>query len=446
MMNACTLDPPGRFHDPLTGLPNEALLLERISERSRRPWSEPFAVFQVDVDYFRLVVEGMGYDAGDRLLQEIARRLEQCVGPGDTAARLRADRFALLVERLEEGDAAAFGEHVLRQLAAPLILDGRELSVQASAGFASSSGGFLRSTDLLRFAESALHRSKRFGRYQVQRFQPCMHEESRFCLEIVSDLRSLIREGQLELRYQPLLDLGTGRVTALEALVRWRHPRRGLLRPKDFLGIARRARTLGAIDRWVLDQACRQVQVWRQMVPGMEDVAVSVNMGAGRLSEPSWYEAVERTLGTTGLPADLLRLEITEGAAVKLTPETLSQLPRLETRGVGLWIDDFGTGFCGLTYLSRLPSTALKIDRSFVAAAVSSAADEEILRGIVELAHRLGKKVIAEGVETSLHRVMLEELGCDWAQGRYFAGPLPAAEVPAYVKSCRRPPLSLIST
>ena len=432
-MNPHILSTVDRFHDPLTGLPNGTLFLERLAERARRGWEEPFAVLHIDLDWFRLVSEGMGYDVGDALLVRMARRLEDILQPGDTVAHLQADRFAVLLERLQDGeDGTGFAARALNSLGASLELEGREISISASAGIALSADGFLRPQDLNRFAESALHRAKRSGRGQFQKFERRMHEQARFCLEISSDLRTALDEDQLELRYQPVLDLGNGQVTAVEALVRWRHPRRGLLVPADFLRQAHHAGLSDAIDRWVLAQACRDAAEWQRQ-PSMAGVGISVNMAPKRLSEPSWVEAVEGALRDTALPPHLLHLEVTEGAAVDLSPESLSRLRHLTRRGVGLWIDDFGTGYCGLSYLSRLPSTALKIDRSFVAGAANSRANEEIVRCIVSLAHRLGQKVIAEGVETSFHQGMLSELGCDWAQGDLFSAPVPAEEVPRLV-------------
>jgi len=417
----------------LTGLPNESLFLVRIAERARRSWQEPFAVLHIDLDRFRLVSEGMGYDAGDALLLRMAQRLQGIVSPGDTVAHLCGDRFGVLLERLQDGeDGTSFAARALHRIREPLELGGREISITASVGIALSSDGFLRPQDLHRFAESALHRAKRSGRRQFQKFEQRMHDQARCRLEIYNDLKDALEGDQLELRYQPVLDLATGAVVAVETLVRWRHPRRGLLLPGDFLTQARQAGLLGVIDRWVLSQACRQAAQW-QKEPSMEGVAISVNMAPQRLAEASWSQAVEEALDATGLPPHLLHLEVTEGAAVDLSPESLSRLRRLTRRGVGLWIDDFGTGYCGLSYLSRLPSTALKIDRSFVAGAAASRADEEIVRCIVGLAHRLGKKVIAEGVETSLHRGMLCELGCEWAQGDLFSSPVKGEEIPSLV-------------
>ena len=413
------------FHDALTGLPNRALFLDRLGHalaRTRRA-GQQLAVFFLDLDRFKQVNDTLGHAVGDELLITVTALLRGCLRDTDTLARFGGDEFALLLEDIGElAEALRVADRLLAALAPALPVAGRDLVVSASIGIALSTGGDDTPADLLRFADVALYRAKDVGRGCYEIFYPGMDGTALARLELEHDLRGALARDELRVHYQPLVDLGTGHVAALEALVRWGHPTRGLVPPGDFIPIAEEIGLIVPLGRWVLTEACRQVQAWRATYPGVPAPALAVNLSSRQFRHPALVADVAAALAASGLAAERLFLEITETVAMERIEETLATLAALKALGVRLALDDFGTGHSSLAYLQRLPLNMLKIDRSFFRDTVENRA---IVRAVAELAHGLGLGVTAEGLETAEQVAWASAIGCERGQGFYFARPLP---------------------
>ncbi len=415
-------------HDPLTGLPNRTRFrerLERALERARRD-GRPCAVLFVDLDRFKQVNDTLGHAAGDQLLVAVAARLQSCLRDADTLARLGGDEFALLLEEIGDlAGALRIADRLLAALAPALPVAGRDLVVAASLGVALSTGLEDTPADLLRFADVALYRAKDAGGGGYAVFSPGMDGAARAQLELEHDLRGALGRDELRVHYQPLLDLATGRVVLLEALVRWQHPARGLLTPGAFIPLAEETGLIVPLGRWILAEACRQFQIW----PSPRPAALAVNLSPRQFRDPALVADVAAILAATGLPADRLVLEVTETVAMERVDETIATMAALRALGVGLALDDFGTGHSSLAYLQRLPLDMLKIDRTFFR---DTAENRAIVGAVVGLAHGLGLGVTAEGLETAAQASWAREAGCDRGQGYYFARPLPPEELAAH--------------
>lgn len=435
------------LHDDLTGLPNRVLFVDRLCvalARSRRRGHELGVIF-LDLDRFKRINDSLGHRVGDRLLRAITERLEHCLREGDTLARLGGDEFAVLVEEVDDfAEVDAVAEHLHAALVEPFELDGHEVFTGASLGIVLSSSTYEAAEDLLRDADIAMYRAKAEGKVAGSRrrvtFEPDMHREAVAALALESELRRAVEREQLEMHFQPIIDLADGRLAAFEALVRWRHPERGLLMPGEFLPIAQETELSAELGWWVLAESCRRLAGWSNgeasnaaVAERAADIAVSVNLDARQLASPRLVERVEGVLEATGLEAWRLRLEITEGMIIHDAERAGRVLGRLRRRGIGLHIDDFGTGYSSLSQLKTFPVDALKIDRSFVMRMLEQDDDAEIVRAIAQLGRNLRLQVMAEGIETVEHLERVRALGCDYAQGYLFARPLAGDVVPDWL-------------
>jgi diguanylate cyclase (GGDEF)-like protein/PAS domain S-box-containing protein len=417
------------FHDALTGLANRALFLDRLGHALARAGrqEETLAVLFVDLDGFKVVNDSLGHAAGDALLGAVAARLRACARAGDTVARLGGDEFVLLLEGLADGDEAArAARRIAAALAPAFAVDGQELFVTASVGVALNTPDHDGAEALLRDADIAMYRAKRAGRARWALFDPSMNgAAARLALE--TDLHRAVGPGrcaEFVLHYQPLIALATGRIAGVEALLRWRHPVRGLVPPGDFIPLAEETGLILPLGRWALGAACRQLRAW-QLRTGDHALTVGVNLSASEFLQPDLAAAVAGVLAETGLPPATLTLEITESVLMAEVARSRAALDALRALGVRLAIDDFGTGYSSLAYLQRFRVDTLKIDRAFVTGVDGHPEGAAIVRAIVTLAHALGLGVTAEGVETAAEAAYLRGLGCAQGQGYHFARPLP---------------------
>ena len=419
------------FHDSLTDLANQALFRDRVehalSRTARHP--EHMAVLFLDLDNFKTVNDSLGHAAGDELLVAVAHRLRGCLRVPDTAARLGGDEFAVLVEDLTSpADATALAERLIGSLQQPFIVGGVEVFVGASVGIAHNRDE-LDAGQLLRNADIAMYTAKRLGKGRYEVFEPAMHAAAVERLALEGDLRRALDRDELTLHYQPVVALDTGRITGVEALVRWPHPERGFLPPATFIPLAEETGLIRRLGRQVLAAACLQGRRWQ--MTHQEDLTVSVNVSPRQLQGDGLLDDVHEALAASGLPASSLVLEITEGAMLQDSEAVIAKLHALKAVGVRLAIDDFGTGYSSLSYLQRFPVDILKIDRSFVAAIDSEEDKSSLVRAIVSLTRTMNLKSVAEGVESRRQTEILAALGCEEAQGYYLARPMdPAALEP----------------
>jgi diguanylate cyclase (GGDEF)-like protein/PAS domain S-box-containing protein len=419
------------LHDPLTELPNRALFLDRLAlalaRLRRRPTN--LAVLFADVDRFKVVNDSLGHDAGDRLLVALARRLRDVLRPGDTLARFGGDEFAVLCEDVEPRDIDGIAHRMMEALAEPFSVGGDEVFATMSVGIAVANDADERPAALLRDADAAMYLAKDRGRARFELFDEAMRDQSIERLVMENALRRAPERGQLRVVYQPIVRLDDGAFIGAEALVRWAHPDRGLLEPAQFIPLAEDTGVIVSIGRWVLAEACREAVRWNG---GGKRPSVSVNVSARELPRPDLVEGVAAALGESGLDPDRLWLEITESVLMDDADLAVEALGRLRELGLHLAVDDFGTGYSSLSYLRRFPVDSLKVDRSFVAGLQEDAGDAAIVEAVVSMAHSLHLSVIAEGVETDAQLSRLRGLGCEAAQGYYFAAPVPASALSSF--------------
>jgi diguanylate cyclase (GGDEF)-like protein/PAS domain S-box-containing protein len=419
-------------HDALTGLANRSLFRHRVEEALReqlhRP--EPVAVLFLDLDGFKAVNDAEGHAVGDQLLGQVAGRLEHCVRPGDTVARLGGDEFAVLLEGSDAESAAVWvAERITSTLAEPFLLDGRELHVGVSTGIAVTENGAETSELLLRNADLAMYKAKLTKDANFVRFEPAMRDALTSRLAVEEDLRQALGRYELVLNYQPTVELATGRIVGVEALLRWYHPERGVVQPDEFISLAEDSGLIVAIGEWALTECAVQGARWQSWAPEGERFSVAVNLSARQL-RPALLEAVGSALRDSGLPASALVLEMTESMLFERTDDVVDLMRALKGLGVKLAIDDFGTGYSSLSYLHRFPVDVLKIDRSFVeSVAAETSAHAELVRTIVGLGQALRMATVAEGVETAEQATVLHSMGCDLGQGFLFSRPMPAAGI-----------------
>jgi diguanylate cyclase (GGDEF)-like protein len=423
------------LHDPLTALPNRALLADRIEQALARGarLDGRVTVLFLDVDLFKVINDSLGHAAGDRVLVEVATRLGGVLRPGDTLARFGGDEFVVVFDNVPEEEVATLAARVADALSAPFEFEGRAVTVTASIGIAVA-GDTTDADTLLRDADAAMYRAKAAGRNQAVVFDQGMHEQAAARLESESGLRRALDLGELRVYYQPVVDLQTLSAVGFEALVRWKHPDLGLLPPDEFIAVAEETGLIVPLGEWVLKQALCEISVWRANVPSGEDLWVAVNLSAKQLRSPHVVDMLSDALAGSGVTPSALRLEITESVVMDEIGHTVETLKSIRTLGIRLAIDDFGTGYSSLSYLKSLPVSTIKIDRSFVAGLDgSNPSATALVDAIVSMARALDLEVIAEGVETTAQMQSLSHLGAGLAQGFLWAPPIEASQVTDWI-------------
>jgi diguanylate cyclase (GGDEF)-like protein/PAS domain S-box-containing protein len=427
-------------YDNLTELPNRSLFYDRLQQtilHSRRE-GRPAAVVFVDVDHFKRVNDTLGHAAGDRLLQQVARRLESAVRPGDTVGRLGGDEFALILSNLASaGDAGLVARKLMALLQEAFIVEGRELFVTASAGVTLFPDDGDDADALIKNADVAMYRAKELGRNAYQFYKTEMNARALERLSMENHLRRALERNEFLLHFQPKIDLAGREITGLEALMRWQHPEFGLVAPARFIPILEENGMIVAVGEWALQEACRQIKSWGRegTIPV---VPVAVNLSGRQLQQKDVARSVKRIVSESGVNPRLIELEITESILMHKAEQTGGILRNLQQFGLRISVDDFGTGYSSLAYLKSFPLDTLKVDRSFIRDIVTDPEDAMITRAVISMAHSLHLKVVAEGVETAAQLAMLAGAGCDEIQGFYFSRPLPADECAAYLRNYRR--------
>jgi len=434
-----------RRADPLTGLPNRALFLDRLNRMltTQAAGGAPFAVLFLDVDRFKIINDSLGHVAGDELLVEIAKRLERSLRATDTVARFEGehtlariggDEFTILLAGVGEAERAlAIAGRLGAAVAQPIQLQGREVVTSISIGIVISAERYARAEEMVRDADTAMYRAKELGKARCEIFDTSMRAAVEERLVLESDLRGALERRELEVYYQPIVSLSEARLSGFEALLRWNHPRRGLVLPAEFIPTAEETGLILPIGSWVMREACRQLRAWDQEFPDSNHLVVNVNLSARQCTHPDLLQDVQRILTDTGLQPSRLKLEITEGVVLENSEAVASVLRELRVIGVQLGLDDFGMGYSALSYLHNFPFQTIKIDRAFVSG-MQSGSNTEIIRAIVSLAAGLAMNVTAEGIETLEQVNRLQELACEFGQGYYFDKPLTSADARAILK------------
>jgi diguanylate cyclase (GGDEF)-like protein len=418
------------FQDPLTGLPNRSLFLEQLEgslNRIKNTAEYSFAVFFLDCDRFKLVNDSLGHLLGDLLLVEIAHRLQQLLSPTDSIARFGGDEFSILIEEFaEREDAIALADRIEQALLAPFECGGKEIFVNVSIGIVFGTPDYDFPDTILRDADTAMYRAKARGKACYEVFHPDMHVRSSQAFELQTNLRLAIERQEFSIYYQPIVSLETEALVEFEALLRWQHPIHGFISPAEFIPVAEETGTIVQIGERVLREVCYQIKAWQEKYGSQFSIKVSVNLSGRQFAFPDLMGQIDRILSDTGIRGEMLKLEITESTIMDNAETADSILKQLKERQIQLCIDDFGTGYSSLSYLHRFPVDTLKVDRSFVNLIQTDNQNAAIVQAIVTLAHQLGMDVVAEGVETIEQLEYLKASGCEFAQGYYFAKPLPS--------------------
>jgi diguanylate cyclase (GGDEF)-like protein/PAS domain S-box-containing protein len=436
----------GKISDPLTGLPNRLLFTDRVArliKLIKRRKEYLFAVLFLDLDGFKMINDSLGHLIGDQLLIGVASRLEKCLratdtvarlGQGFVVARLGGDEFTILLDELKDpSDVKLAADRLIKALSAPFVVEGKEVFTSASIGIAlSNSSSYDTPEEILRDADTAMYRAKSLGKARYEMFDADMRASVLARLQLEMDLRRALDRGEFSNFYQPIVSLASGEIVGFEALLRWQHPEMGLIGPKDFISVAEETGLIRELGWWNLREACRQLHEWRAAYKNCAHLTISVNISPKQFLEPNLLEDIKSLLLECGLPAEALRLELTESTVMGDAQSTVEMLEEIKSLGIGLAIDDFGTGYSSLSYLHRFPLDTLKIDRSFISSiGDGKRSDEsaEIARTILPMASNLRLDVVAEGIETSEQVDLLKKLHCKYGQGFYFSQPLPAEEV-----------------
>ncbi len=416
-------------HDPLTGLPNRALLDDRLEQCIAHAEREGrgFAVAVFDLDRFKQVNDSCGHRAGDELLKEVAQRLRGVARNIDTVARMGGDEFVMLLDRLESrSEAEVVANRAIEALRQPMKIAGIDQHVSASVGFAFFPNDGKSVETLIAHADAAMYFAKQRGRNNVQYFAPAMNAATQERARLESDMHEALRLQQFELHYQPKIETRSGAIHGAEALIRWRHPQRGVISPAEFIPLAEECGLIDSIGEWVVREACRQARAWQ--LEGLEPIRVAVNLSVFQFRQGNLLQMIQRALADHELDPRLLEVEITESALMSDPEESVGILEQLSKMGVLVSVDDFGTGYSSMSYLRRFPIDKLKIDRSFINELSTRPDDLSIVQAIVSLAHSLRLKVVAEGVETPAQLDMLKSLGCDQYQGYFYSAAVPAGD------------------
>ena len=419
------------FHDPLTGLPNRHLFMDRLSHALRRAQDASQGHRQghpqdsMALLFFKVINDTLGHPVGDALLVELATRLQTQVGAEMTLARLGDDEFAILVEDMATiSTAIDLAEQICAAIRQPFFLQHQQIYIEASVGIALGLPTYQSAEDWLRDANTAMYQIKDSPDPRWHVFDSSHQVQQDLRLQTEIDLRHALSRGELRLHYQPIVTLSTQEICGFEALVRWQHPTRGLLLPGEFIGIAEATGLIIPLGQWVLTEACRQMQAWMAAYPAMANFTISVNMSSRQFSQPDLVEKIQQILAETGFAADRLKIEMTEGVLINNSETIIGVLEQIKALGIMLVVDDFGTGYSSLSYLHRFPFDCLKIDRCFIENADQDFEKLEILQSVVRLAWNLGLDVVAEGIETPRHYAQLKALRCELGQGYLFSRPL----------------------
>jgi diguanylate cyclase (GGDEF)-like protein/PAS domain S-box-containing protein len=432
----------GKVTDPLTGLPNRLLFIDRLGrliKHAKRHKDNLFAVLFLDLDGFKMINDSLGHLVGDQLLLAVSERLEKCLRLTDTVARLGetftmarlgGDEFTVLLDDLKDpGGARLAADRLMKVLAPPFILSGKEVFTSASIGIALSSSAYENPDDMLRDADTAMYRAKSLGKARYEVFDADMRASLVARLQLETDLRHALERGELRNFYQPIVALDSGRIVGFEALLRWQHPTRGLIGPDEFIFVAEETGLIRELGWWNLREACRQLSEWKSQSDNYLNFTMNVNLSAKQFLQPNLVEEIRNLIQELAFSPETLKLEITESTVMIDPAATTKMLQQIKSLGVLLAIDDFGTGYSSLSYLHRFPLDTLKIDRSFISGVGEGAEGMEIAQTIMPMAKNLRLDVIAEGVETSEQVALLRKLNCKYAQGYYFSKPLAAEEV-----------------
>jgi len=418
------------LYDTLTGLPNRILLMDRIEqsiERLKREKDYLFAVLFLDLDRFKLINDSLGHEMGDKILIASAEKFSQCVRVVDTVARLGGDEFIMLLQDLKsEIEAIQIANRILTSLNSPILIESQEFFISASIGIAFSSTEISLATELLRNADLAMYEAKHQGKACYQIFKSTLYDRTSRLLELETSLSQALKHQEFILNYQPIISLTTSNLVGFEALVRWKHPQKGLISPAEFIPVAEETGLIIPLSEWIFSEACSQMKVWQEQFENAALLRMSLNVSGRQLHESNCVEEIDKILTATGLKGNSLKLEITESLVMDNRESFGYFLTEMRKRGIQLSIDDFGTGYSSLSYLHRLPFNTIKIDRSFINNISSEADSVKIVQAIITLAHHLSLDVIAEGIETQEQLRILQDLGCDFGQGYFFARPLDA--------------------
>ena len=433
-----------KVSDPLTGLPNRLLFIDRLGRAINHLQRHPdhlFAVLFFDLDGFKMINDSLGHLLGDQLLVGVANRLEKCLRSGDTVARfgrgftmarLGGDEFTVLLEDLKEpGDAKKAAERLMKELASPFVLAGKEVFTSVSIGIALSNASYEEPEDILRDADTAMYRAKSLGKARYEVFDADMRASVMARLQLETDLRRAVEREEFINFYQPIVSLASGQIVGFEALLRWQHPTRGLVGPHEFICVAEETGLIRELGWWNLQEACRQMARWRRKHSDYSHLTISVNLSAKQFVQRNLVHEIRGLLNNLDLPPQALRLEITESTVMGDPASAVKMLEEIKSIGISLAIDDFGTGYSSLSYLHRFPLDTLKIDRSFISGMNDSNEGMEIARTIMPMAKNLQLDVIAEGVETVEQLATLRKLHCKYGQGYYFSRPVSAEEAEA---------------
>ena len=428
------------YTDNLTNLGNRPAFIRNLDERFARDSNTPISLLLVDIDNFKRINDSLGHQTGDKLLISLARRLRNSLSAGGSLARFASNEFAVLLDDTDQESGQQVASQLLATLDKPMFVDNQLISVTGSVGLACAPLHGRDPQTLMRNAGLALHKAKANGKHQVQVFTEALNAEASYKLFVENNLRRALTQNELDVFYQPKLCLRSGRLLGMEALLRWNHPEKGMIRPDQFISVAEETGLIIPIGKWVARQSCRMSK--QLSAAGMGNLQVAINLSPKQFSDPDLVASIATILAEEGLPADLLELELTEGLLLEATEDTRLQLDQLKSLGLTLAMDDFGTGYSSLSYLKKFPIDIIKIDRSFIHEIPDNQDDMEITSAVIAMAHNLKLKVVAEGIETAEQLAFLRRHRCDVGQGYLFDRPIPGSELMEKLRRYPRGPIA----